>query len=134
MVTMLFRSSPDHSIVRIAEKKTDTHNREIIIYVDRVPSTVTLMYFSTDDSHHSRDARSANINVQNTNLGMRRLRAKLDSSHTCFPIEARVKASWDETVLFPTPPFPDNTKRVCLMFAIRWRIAAAATHYHSCED
>ena len=32
---------------------------------------------------------------------------------TCFPWAASEKASWQETVLFPTPPFPDSTRTMC---------------------
>ena len=35
------------------------------------------------------------------------------SGLTCLPCAAREKASWQETVLFPTPPLPDSTNTIC---------------------
>ena len=37
---------------------------------------------------------------------------------TSNPFLANKKANYEETVLFPTPPFPENTKTLCLISAI----------------
>lgn len=42
---------------------------------------------------------------------------------TSLLLAASAKASWAENVLLPTPPFPDNTKILCLMLRMRCSMA-----------
>ena len=44
-------------------------------------------------------------------------------AHTCLPWDASAKASCAEKVLFPTPPFPDSTRILCLMPFMRSSMA-----------
>ena len=44
-------------------------------------------------------------------------------AHTCLPWDASTKASCAEKVLFPTPPFPDSTRILCLMLLMRSSMA-----------
>lgn len=46
------------------------------------------------------------------------------SELTFFPALTRARANCVETVLLPTPPFPESTKILCLMRPIRSTISA----------
>lgn len=108
---MLLGSSPDDGVVGIAQKEANAHDREIVVHIDGVPAAVALVNFSSHHTHHTRNAGSADIDIEDSNL----FQSQTLRTATWFPWAARAKASCEATVLLPTPPFPERTMRVCLI-------------------
>lgn len=108
---MLLGSSPDDGVVGIAQKEADAHDREIVVHINGVPAAVALVNFSSHHTHHTRNAGSADIDIEDSNL----FQSQTLRTATWFPWAARAKASCEATVLLPTPPFPERTMRVCLI-------------------
>ena len=74
--TVLLGSSPDHRIVRIFQQETNTHHRQIVVHINRIPATVALMNLPANNSHHTRDTGTTDIDVENTHLEPLRCKPK----------------------------------------------------------
>lgn len=82
------------------------------------------MDLSVEGSHHARNAGTADIDIEDSHL------SDDDRSKTRSwkPCEASENAICDDTVLFPTPPFPERIMTVCFMEDILLRISSRASH------
>lgn len=121
---MLLRASPDYGVVRIAQKESDTHHRQIVVHVDGIPAAVALMDLSVEGSHHARNAGTADIDIEDSHLS----HDNRPKTRSWKPWEASEKAICDDTVLFPTPPFPERIITVCFMEDILLRISSRANN------
>jgi len=56
-------ASSNNRIIRTPKHKAYWHNPKVVLCVNRLPSIITLVHLISFKAKHSRDARTANINI-----------------------------------------------------------------------